>query len=309
MKTYQAIKSFLQYCSLERALSELTIKAYKKDLEQFVKTTNSYSYNVVDLNKETIRNYLVKINSIYKPKTLKRKIATLKSFFNYLEREDILPVTPFRKMYIKLERAQYLPKTIKESSLSEILKYSYIEKKKFKTNSNAYKFITRDICVIELMFSTGIRVSELCNISPLDMDLINNKLTINGKGNKQRLIPLCEKHLLTILEEYSFLYEEALHNSRAFFLNRDLKPLSDQSVRRIIKKYCSIAGVTEHITPHMFRHTIATMLLENGVDIRNIQTLLGHSSLSVTEIYTHVNLASQREVLAQKHPRKKFCEE
>ncbi|WP_415719808.1 tyrosine-type recombinase/integrase [Maridesulfovibrio sp.] len=162
------------------------------------------------------------------------------------------------------------------------------------------------MCIIELLFATGIRVSELCSISPSEIDLKNNKLIINGKGNKQRLIPLCENKSLKILKEYSRLYQYALHDSTSFFLNRDLKPLSDQSVRRIIKKYSEIAGVTENITPHMFRHTIATMLLENGVDIRNIQTLLGHSSLSVTEIYTHVSLSSQRDILAKKHPRRKI---
>ncbi|HAS88872.1 MAG TPA: integrase [Desulfovibrio sp.] len=306
MKLNLAIKSFLQYCSLERALSPLTLNAYKKDLDQFINITTSEYYDAIDIDKELIRSYLLFINDGYKPKTLKRKLATLKSFFNFLEREDIIPVTPFRKLHIKIDRSKQLPKIIKESSLSKILKYAYLEQQKFCPTSNAYRESTRDICVLELLFATGIRVSELCSISPIEIDLKNNKLKINGKGNKQRMIPLCEKNSLKILKEYSRLYADILHDSTSFFLNRDLRPLSDQSVRRIIKKYSSIAGVTENITPHMFRHTIATMLLENGVDIRNIQILLGHSSLSVTEIYTHVSLSSQREILVKKHPRKKI---
>lgn len=304
MKLNHAIKSFLQHCSLERSLSPLTLNAYQKDLAQFQDITKSKHYNVNDLNKELIRSYLSIINDGYKPKTLKRKLATLKSFFNFLEREDVIPVTPFRKLHIKIDRSKQLPKTIKESSLSKILKYAYLEQQKFCPTSKSYREATRDICVLELLFATGIRVSELCNISTTEIDLKNNKLKINGKGNKQRMIPLCEKKSLKILKEYNRLYAYELHNSTSFFLNRDLRPLSDQSVRRIIKKYSAIAGVTENITPHMFRHTIAAMLLENGVDIRNIQTLLGHSSLSVTEIYTHVSLSSQREILVKKHPRK-----
>ncbi|MFW5498402.1 MULTISPECIES: tyrosine-type recombinase/integrase [unclassified Maridesulfovibrio] len=306
MKLNFAIKKFLQYCSLERSLSSLTLQAYRKDLSQFSETIDLSNVEVINIDKESIRTYLSNINHNYKPKTLKRKLATLKSFFNFLEREDLIPFSPFRKLHIKIDRSKELPKIIKETSLSIILKYAYLEKEKFDHKSKTYREITRDICVIELLFATGIRVSELCSISPSEIDLKNNKLIINGKGNKQRLIPLCENNSLKILKEYSLLYQYALHDSTSFFLNRDLKPLSDQSVRRIIKKYSEIAGVTENITPHMFRHTIATMLLENGVDIRNIQTLLGHSSLSVTEIYTHVSLSSQRDILAKKHPRRKI---
>jgi integrase/recombinase XerD len=306
MKFNRAIKSFLQYCLVERALSPLTLNAYQKDLDQFLSITDSKNYDVTSLDKEIIRSYLAVINNGYKPKTLKRKLATLKSFFNFLEREDLIPVTPFRKLHIKIDRSKQLPKTIKESSLSQILKYAYLEQQKFCQSSKAYMEITRDICVIELLFATGIRVSELCDIAPQEIDLKNNRLKINGKGNKQRMIPLCEKNSLKILKEYTRLYKDKFHDSTSFFLNRDLRPLSDQSVRRIIKKYSKIAGITENITPHMFRHTIATMLLENGVDIRNIQTLLGHSSLSVTEIYTHVSLSSQRDILAKKHPRRKI---
>ncbi|WP_321404462.1 tyrosine-type recombinase/integrase [Maridesulfovibrio sp.] len=306
MKLNFAIKTFLQYCSLERSLSSLTLQAYRKDLSQFSETIDLNNIELVKIDKESIRTYLSNINHDYKPKTLKRKLATLKSFFNFLEREDLIPFSPFRKLHIKIDRSKELPKIIKETSLSRILKYAYLEKQKFDHKSKAYREITRDICVIELLFATGIRVSELCSISPSEIDLKNKKLIINGKGNKQRLIPLCENKSLKILKEYSLLYQYALHDSTSFFLNRDLKPLSDQSVRRIIKKYSEIAGVTENITPHMFRHTIATMLLENGVDIRNIQILLGHSSLSVTEIYTHVSLSSQRDILAKKHPRRKI---
>ncbi|WP_031484860.1 tyrosine-type recombinase/integrase [Maridesulfovibrio frigidus] len=307
MELNYAIEMFLQHCQLERNLSELTLKAYEKDLDQFKSKITTPNICVEDIYKEFLREYIKYLSSKYKPRSIKRKIATLKSFFTFLEREDIINTTPFRKIHLKLNRSKELPKIIRKSSLNRIIKYAYLEKNKFFIESRAYREATRDIAVIELLFSTGIRVSELCNITFNEIDLKNKVLKIHGKGKKERIIPLCEKKSLAILKEYAHLYDEYLHHSTSFFLNRDCHPLSDQSVRRIINKYSAIAGVSEHITPHMFRHTIATMLLENGVDIRNIQTLLGHSSLAVTEIYTHVSLSSQRNILTLKHPRKNIC--
>ncbi|WP_245805589.1 tyrosine-type recombinase/integrase [Desulfovibrio gilichinskyi] len=274
MRLNYAIEMFLQHCQLERNLSKLTIKAYGKDLDQFIDRSSKHHSCVQDIHKEFLREFIKYLSSKYKPRSIKRKIATLKSFFTFLEREDIINTTPFRKIHLKLNRSKDLPKTIRKSSLNRIIKYAYLEKNKYLSESRGYREATRDIAVIELLFSTGIRVSELCNITFNEIDLTNNVLKIHGKGKKERIIPLCEKKSLAILKEYAHLYEEYLPYSASFFLNRDCLPLSDQSVRRIINKYCTIAGVTEHITPHMFRHSIATMLLENGVDIRNIQTLL-----------------------------------
>ncbi|SMF09358.1 tyrosine-type recombinase/integrase [Desulfovibrio gilichinskyi] len=304
MKLNYAIEIFLQHCKIERDLSKLTLNAYGKDLSQFKSKIETQSNNVNSIDKDILREFIAFLNSKYKPRSIKRKIATLKSFFTFLEYEDIISTTPFRKIRLKLNRSKILPKIVSKTSLNRIIKYAYLEKNKFSPECRLYREAVRDIAAIELLFSTGIRVSELCNFTPYEIDLKNNQLKILGKGKKERIIPLCEKKCLAILKEYVQLYKDKLHNSATFFLNRDSNPLSDQSVRRIIKKYCAIAGVTENVTPHMFRHTIATMLLENGVDIRNIQTLLGHSSLAVTEIYTHVSLSSQRGILTLKHPRK-----
>ncbi len=304
MKLDYAIEIFLKHCKVERDLSKLTLNAYEKDLHQFENQIEIQNNNVSNINKDILREFIAFLNLKYKPRSIKRKIATLKSFFTFLEYEDIISTTPFRKIRLKLNRSKILPKIVSKTSLNRIIKYAYLEKNKFSPESRSYRESVRDIAVIELLFSTGIRVSELCNFTPYEIDLKNNQLKILGKGKKERIIPLCEKNCLAILKEYVQLYKDRLHNSATFFLNRDSHPLSDQSVRRIIKKYCAIAGVTENVTPHMFRHTIATMLLENGVDIRNIQTLLGHSSLAVTEIYTHVSLSSQRGILTLKHPRK-----
>ena len=161
----------------------------------------------------------------------------------------------------------------------------------------------RDIAVLETLFSTGVRVSELCKLRGTDVDLVHRHILVMGKGKRERIIPICDQAVLKALKCYRDCYATHLMPESAFFLNRGMRPLSDQSVRLIIKKYQKKACIPENATPHMFRHTIATLLLENGVDIRNIQTLLGHSSLAVTEIYTHVSLSAQREALGRKHPR------
>ena len=132
----------------------------------------------------------------------------------------------------------------------------------------------------------------------------NNVIVINGKGAKERLIHICDEHIITALEKYRLEYDSEIHSCGYFFVNSIGNRLSDQSVREMINKYCQIADIQQHITPHMFRHSFATLLLEENVDIRYIQTMLGHSSINVTEIYTHVAMSKQKDILESKHPRK-----
>ena len=162
----------------------------------------------------------------------------------------------------------------------------------------------RDAAVIELLFATGIRISELCSLKPHDVDLYEKTILIYGKGAKERKIQIGNDDVFSILKEYNDDYSSEIHNCNYFFVNQSGKPLSDQAVRRMINKYTSLAAIELHITPHMFRHTFATSLLEADVDIRYIQEMLGHSSINVTEIYTHVAMAKQRNILTTKHPRK-----
>lgn len=172
------------------------------------------------------------------------------------------------------------------------------------TNDCKKKTVLRDIAVIELLFATGIRISELCTIQYQNIDLQNNIIIINGKGAKERLIYICDEHVISALNKYYSEYKINIHCCGYFFVNNIGNRLSDQSVREMINKYCHIANIQQHITPHMFRHSFATLLLEENVDIRYIQTMLGHSSIHVTEIYTHVTMSKQKDILNSKHPRK-----
>lgn len=307
MTLADAVSLFLRHCRIERNLSPLTLNAYRIDLAQFRQETEAEEVGLVeDMDKDCIRRHLARLDARYKPRSIKRKVATLKSFFSFLEQEEIIVATPFRKLRLRLDRAASLPRTIPGSAVAGLLRSAYDERERATPESTAYRAAARDVAVLETLFSTGVRVSELCRLRPGDVDLAHGQLFVMGKGKRERIVPLCDASTLRALEEYAACHADHLDPERAFFLNRDLRPLSDQSVRRIIRKHQRCAGLAGPVTPHMFRHTIATMLLENGVDIRNIQTLLGHSSLAVTEIYTHVSLSAQREALGKRHPRQEM---
>ena len=150
------------------------------------------------------------------------------------------------------------------------------------------------------------RISELCSLGLNDIDLQERTILIYGKGSKERRLQIGNDDVANILKMYKKSFQDEIRQSAHFFANQNGSPLSDQSVRRLINKYSSLAAIELHITPHMFRHTFATSLLEADVDIRYIQEMLGHSSINVTEIYTHVAMSKQKDILTTKHPRKDF---
>lgn len=164
----------------------------------------------------------------------------------------------------------------------------------------------RDIAILEMLFATGARVSEMCSLTPDDIDLEYHSVRIFGKGSRERIVQIENTDVLEILREYSSTFSSDITFSGYFFVNRLHRRLSEQSVREIINKYALLCREDIHITPHMFRHSFATLLLEEDVDIRYIQRLLGHSSITTTQIYTHVAMSKQREILSAKHPRNKI---
>ena len=164
----------------------------------------------------------------------------------------------------------------------------------------------RDTAIVELLFATGMRISELCTLKCEDVNLYDGIILIHGKGNKERRIQIGNEEVLQILNEYNNNYKTGIKHNNYFFVNQSGNAIIDQSVRRMLNKYTALAGIDLHITPHMFRHTFATSLLEADVDIRYIQEMLGHSSINVTEIYTHVAVSKQKDILTNKHPRKDF---
>ncbi len=160
--------------------------------------------------------------------------------------------------------------------------------------------------MIELLFATGMRISELCSLDIKSVNLYDRTILIYGKGSKERKVQIGNDDVVSILERYKTDFQTEIQSCGHFFANQNGKELSDQAVRRMINRYTSLAAIDLHITPHMFRHTFATSLLEADVDIRYIQEILGHSSINITEIYTHVAMSKQRDILTTKHPRKDF---
>ncbi len=295
------ISNYLEYCNTQKRLDGKTLKAYRIDLKQF--SEQVIVTETTNLTPAILEAYIAKLHQRYAPKTVKRKIASLKAFFHYLEYKEIINQNPFNKLQMKFREPVVLPKTIPLHTIETLLNTVYNEY--FNAPSNYKKRNSlRNIAVIELLFATGIRISELCAIQYQNIDLQNNIIIINGKGAKERLIHICNANVITVLNKYHSEYENKIHSCGFFFVNSIGNRLSDQSVREMITKYCQIADIQQHITPHMFRHSFATLLLEEGVDIRYIQTMLGHSSINVTEIYTHVTMSKQKDILESKHPRR-----
>ena len=303
MKLKPLVSEYLNYCKLNKRLDEHTLKAYRTDLFQFIDQFNNME--IADISGNKLDAFIVSLHDKYKPKTVKRKIASIKAFYHFLDYKEIIGLNPFSRLNIKFREPITLPKTIPLSSIERILKTAYTEKTEGSTPLKRENAI-RDIALFEMLFATGIRISELCSLSPDSVDLSNHTILIQGKGSKQRMIQIENTNTLAALRDYYEEYREAIQKCDHFFANRNGTNLSDQSARRIIRRYARAASIPQHITPHMFRHTFATSLLDAGVDIRYIQELLGHSSISVTQIYTHVSMSKQKEILATKHPRNQF---
>ena len=303
--TAQLIEKYLQHCKFEKGLSEKTLKAYRIDLTQFSTYLNDNSAR--SCRKEDIQRYLSILYDWYKVKSVKRKMAALKAFFNYLEDEELLEENPFAKLHVKLHEPLLLPKTIPLANISLLLQCAY-QKSKANTKVHSYSYRTnlRDIAVLELLFATGMRVSELCSIAADSIDLSSGEIRIYGKGAKERIIQIGNPDVRTAVERYYEAFSNQIQETGWLFVNRLGNQLSDQSVRNMINSYVVQAGLEQHITPHMFRHSFATLLLEEDVDIRYIQQLLGHSSITTTQIYTHVTSKKQRDILTAKHPRNRI---
>ncbi|MGL5437304.1 MAG: tyrosine-type recombinase/integrase [Lachnospiraceae bacterium] len=300
MKTLnELVNDYLEHCSSIKQLNYKTIKAYQIDLRQFQDEVNLKP----DFHsKITLSLYITNLHNNYQPKTVKRKIASLKTFFHYLECEEVLDVNPFAKIDIKFREPIRLPKTIPLLTIETLLQTIYEQMNLAKT-IHQRNTILRDITVLELLFATGLRISELCSLKPEHIDFSTQTILIYGKGSKERLIQIGNTEVLAIINDYYQVFQNTISSTGWFFNNRLNHKLSDQSVRLMIRKYVVLSNIHLHITPHMFRHSFATLLLEADVDIRYIQRMLGHSSITTTEIYTSVSNTKQRNILTTKHPR------
>lgn len=291
------ISNYIEVIEHIKKLSPNTIKAYRIDLHQFA----SFTKNIL-ANKDMIKQYIVYLNQQFAPRSVKRKIASVRAFYRELSINGILKKNPFDQLEIRIHTPKQLPRTIPQQIIQSILQSAYSE------YSHGNRIALRNIMVLELLFNTGLRVSELCSLERDNFSLDDDglRLLVNGKGSKERVIQLVTPELLKLSKLYYQTYAQQIHQHSAIFYNRNGKRISPQSVQRIINRYLKKLNLQNHITPHMFRHTFATSLLEAGMDIRYIQSLLGHSSISTTQIYTHVTTKRQTLLLNELHPRSKM---
>lgn len=290
----EEIENYLYVCEKSKGLSKLTLKAYKIDFKQF----EEFMADKNHLSKDDLVKYVQLLHDQYKPKTAKRKIACIKAFYHYLEIENIIEYNPFHKILLKYKEPILLPKTIPLDYIHKLLSYSYDFYN--ASPSNYQKEIRlRNIAVIELLFSTGMRVSELSHLKTQDIDLSSGNIRILGKGAKERVMCVTNENILNIIRKYISIRKE----NDYVFVNRQGERFSEQSIRNMINKYAKSAQIPLHITPHMFRHTFATELHNEDVDIQYIQQFLGHSSITTTQIYSHISTNKMKNILENKHPR------
>lgn len=293
----KSIADYLETGKYERKLSPNTLKAYRIDLQQFSEFVNG-----AWPDRGLLSGYVKHLNQSFAPRSVKRKLASIRAFYHELKLDGTLEESPFEKLHIRIQSPRQLPRIIPNQVVHDLLQCAYA------ACSRNRRDILRDIMVLELLFSTGLRVSELCALSK-DTFLMEGgelRLLVNGKGSRERILQITTPELVRLAQIYCQEFQAEIQTQGFILFNRRGRPLSPQSVRRIIQRYLNKIGVEYHVTPHMFRHTFATSLLEAGVDIRYIQSLLGHSSISTTQIYTHVTTAQQTLLLAEKHPRGKM---
>lgn len=293
-----SFKNFKNYLKLERGLSDNSIKSYDFDLILFKKFLDLNQIKDTPLNckSETIKNYLYKNLSDKKSRSQARSISALKSFFNYLVFEGLIKDSPISNIEApKLERK--LPEVLTEDEINQLIKSVDLN----------HVFGQRNKTIIEVLYGTGIRVSELVNLKLSNIFFRESILKVNGKGDKERFVPL-GKIASAEIKTYINIRDRMKIDSKntdILFINRYGRKLTRSMIFKIITDASKSIGLEKKISPHTLRHSFATHLLKNGADLRTIQLILGHESITTTEIYTHLDTFHLEEVLKKYHPRGK----
>lgn len=296
MDFLEASDRFLKYLCLAKGVSEHTLRGYRIDLESFAFMTKEKEIPLTldAISKRCVRRYLAHLNETgVSTRTVLRRLSALRSFFRFAMREKLCLENPMEEIESP-KKGKRLPVSIT---------YSMVELLFSQPDISEYTGF-RDRVIMELFYSSGLRLSELVGLSRKDFDRRQLIINIYGKGKKQRQAPITETAANWLIRYLEHPERAALEkDSRAIFLNRWGNRLTARSVDRNFSIYLKASGLSERITPHTIRHTIATHWLEKGMDLKTIQMLLGHNCLSTTTIYTHVSPKLKREVYDKTHPR------
>ena len=296
MNWKDAISDFKDYLKIERGLSINSIISYEHDLIKLTKFLEiNKKIKPLQLSPEIIKEFIKHLSKDVSPSTQSRIISGIKSFYEYLLFEKLIKSNPLAEIE-QPKTQRKLPDTLSTDEIN--LMVSKIEK-----NKNEYY---RNIAIIETMYGCGLRVSELINLKISDLYLNEDFLKVTGKGNKQRLVPISslnKKCIVNYLNESRSKIKIKPTHSDTLFLNRRGKGLTRAMIFTIVKNLTKLAGIKKNISPHTFRHSFATHLLENGADLKTIQQMLGHESITTTEIYTHLDNTALVNVMKKFHPR------
>ncbi len=290
------INEFLDYISYEKKYSDNTELNYEIDLYRFDEYLKMNHKNYLKIKYEDVSNFIITLQkSGYKSTSINRTISTLRSFYTYLEKEKIISSNPFN-LISNLKTDKRLPNYFKYNEYLEMI----------NTLSDSPLDI-RNRLILELLLATGMRVSELSNIKIDTIDFNNNEIKVHGKGNKERIV-FYGSYAKDALDNYLYNSRNILLNGKEsvfLLVNNNGTPLTSRGIRLIIENIVKKASIHSKITPHTFRHTFATMLLNEGCNIKSVQELLGHASLNTTGIYTHLTNEEVRKVYLNAHPRAK----
>ncbi|MEV9501793.1 tyrosine recombinase XerC [Bacillus safensis] len=290
---------FIEYLQIEKNYSALTISGYTEAIEEFVRFMNIQGIDgFEEVSYQDTRIYLTEAyEKGLTRRTISKKVSALRSFYKFLLREQLVKENPFLLVSLP-KQDKRIPSFLYEEELKEL----------FTVSDVSTPLGQRNQAILELLYATGMRVSELCSLKESDLDLSMDTVLVHGKGSKQRYVPFgsyAHEALITYLEDgRQKLKSKGKDRADAHvFLNQRGAPLTDRGVRFILTELMKKASGTLHIHPHMLRHTFATHLLNKGADLRSVQELLGHSNLSSTQVYTHVSKDSLRNTYMSHHPR------
>lgn len=298
MNWYQGLKDYQNYLRLERGLSENSIISYSLDIKKLIKwlDTNQMSHSPISITEETLQQFIYELAKTINPRSQSRMISGLKGFFNYLIFEDYRQTNPL-ELIESPKLGRKLPDTLAIEEIDALIAAIDLSSKQGERNR----------AILETLYGCGLRVSELISLKISDLYFDEDFIKVSGKGDKERLVPIgpTTKKFIDIYRKEIRVHQKIDPKAKdTIFLNQHGRPLTRAMIFTIVKRLAEKAGIRKNISPHTFRHSFATHLLENGADLRAIQQMLGHESITTTEIYTHIDRKHLTEVMNRFHPRK-----
>jgi integrase/recombinase XerC len=287
----EVVNFFLQHIQVERRLSPLTLRSYEIDLIQFLDFLALDSHQITQIKAQTIRLWLVELsNQGIQNRSINRKLATLRTFFKYLQRRGDVTDNPMQTIRM-VKTSKSLPTYLRESEMEQVFAQQEIPKNTFEE--------VRDQLVLMLLYGTGMRLAELIQLSNQQLNLASKTLRVIGKRNKERIIPMPQL-LVDLVKQYQSLNP---FQSHSLLLTDKGEPCYPMFIQRLVKKYLGEVSTLEKLSPHVLRHSYATHLLNRGADLNAIKELLGHANLAATQVYTHNSMEKLKEIYKQAHPK------